>query len=243
MEMSTYIKAFEWSDELAKEYAEQYRFSSSRITVEQFKESKQPKPEWEIIGYAYPLGTIDQIDTSVIGPFHYNWNNAVVRDYPIHSVKRLSDGEMFSIGDKVWPNLTIKSFYFPKEHEARYGECSLAVIFEEPHANYCFKDLKHRAPIFTSDNLVEYYEGEMKDIYCLNDAGSWHIDFHPEYYPQLKGSYNKFFSTREAAEEYILFNKPLLSLNEIESIGQISDADVNPAFKRLIRAAKDKLNH
>lgn len=38
---------FKWDDQLAQEYAEQYRFSSSRISIEQFKESKQPKPDTE----------------------------------------------------------------------------------------------------------------------------------------------------------------------------------------------------
>lgn len=40
-------KEFEWNDQLAQEFAEQYRFSSSRISIEQFKESKQPKPDTE----------------------------------------------------------------------------------------------------------------------------------------------------------------------------------------------------
>lgn len=38
---------FKWDDQLAQEFAEQYRFSSSRISIEQFKESKHHKPDTE----------------------------------------------------------------------------------------------------------------------------------------------------------------------------------------------------
>jgi hypothetical protein len=54
-------------------------------------------------------------------------------------------------------------------------------------------------------------------------------------------SYFKYFSLEEKARDYMLYNRPLLSLNEIESIGQIQDPDQNIYFKRLIKAAKDKL--
>jgi hypothetical protein len=53
---------------------------------------------------------------------------------------------------------------------------------------------------------------------------------------------HKYFSSHEAASNWLLYNKPLLSLNEIESIGQIQDSDQNIYFKRLVKAAKDKLN-
>lgn len=97
---------FQWTDALVKEYAEQYRFSSSRITVEQFKEGKQP--EWEILSYL----SNTQPDQYVISKSDPGWNYAVVRDHLIHSVKRISDNTIWSLGDKfssnAGTNLTIK---------------------------------------------------------------------------------------------------------------------------------------
>lgn len=236
---------FKWTDNLVAEFIQSRLHivdSASFDLIEQFKESKQHESEWDILSYlssTYP-------DRYIIDKNHIEWNHAVIKNMDIYSVQRKEDGEIFKLNDRVWPHLTIKSFYFPKEYEARYGECSLAVIFNEPNANYCFKDLKHRKLLLTSSDGIDYYEGQMKDIYGVhtkegyNYIGAWHVDGHPEFYPALRNHYEHFFSTKEAAEKWVLYNKPLLSLNEIKNIGQTDPENIY--FKRLIYAAKNNLN-
>src|ERR1700690_177418 len=70
-----------------------------REVANQYEKDVQPKPEWEIVSY---------LDTAMLtdGPPHVITKNdcsfsyTSIR-YPIHSVKRLSDGEIFTVGDTV----------------------------------------------------------------------------------------------------------------------------------------------
>jgi len=65
-------------------------------TIER-QDSKEDKPEWEILTFVNPNIVTDVPNGNVE---KYN-SYAVLRNYPIHSVKRLSDNVIFSIGDKV----------------------------------------------------------------------------------------------------------------------------------------------
>lgn len=91
---------------------------------------------------------------------------------------------------------------------------------------YCEKDCKKWAeeqvkpPIFTTEDGVDIYKGDI--YYGLRIAK---IDFLKlEIYPfsgnffSGKDSSFKYFSTKEAAEEYILLNKPCLSINDIRPL-------------------------
>lgn len=108
---------FKWNDELVMEFVN-FHLTKKGIhwtseDIKKFKKIKQPKPEWEIVGYlSNPDGT-DQ-KKEIIGISHWNWNFAVLHDYPIHSVKRLSDNVIWSLDDKFTAtagcSLTIKKF-------------------------------------------------------------------------------------------------------------------------------------
>src|SRR6185312_383711 len=75
---------FQWTDELVKEFEIFYNKIDYAITgcdpiqkvIEQFKKSKEPKKEYEILSTCPIEGEI-------------------------HSVKRLSDGEVFKVGDNT----------------------------------------------------------------------------------------------------------------------------------------------
>lgn len=110
-----------------------------------------------------------------------------------------------------------------------------------------FKESKQPKTVLTTTDGVDYYEGEIKEIYGVhpldgyNAAGAWCIGEHSKFVSELRNNYKYFFHSKESAKEFILYNKPLLSLNEIEQLGQIQDSDQNIYFKRLVKAAKDKL--
>lgn len=130
----------------------------------------------------------------------------------IYSVKRLSDGEIFTIGD-----------------QSKFGEITGFLldnykIFSQTLScdRSCVLSLlkKIEEPLFTTEDGVNIFESD--EYYYTVSAPSFHHisklsvkkfenGFLKEY------PHNKRFSTREAAEEYVLMNKPYLSINDVLS--------------------------
>lgn len=223
---------FQWTDELIQEYAEYYRFSSSRTTLEQFKASKQPKPEWEIVSLKDTY--YNQIITAQNKLGIYRLEDYLVK-YPkdrfnIYSVKRLSDGTLWSINDKFSANagcdLTIKSFEVDgcgmKIWSVEYGYWPLNSI--------------NKIAVLTTEDGVSIRDGD--DVWFCNTK-NWDVSFVLNLYEYEEEPDLKYFSTKEKAEEYRYFNQPLISVKDA-----LSDWDNNFDFykKRLIALAKDKLN-
>jgi hypothetical protein len=71
-----------------------------RAFREKWESEHKPNPEWEILAYQ-ECGGMSDLKPGTISQRHPNWNYAVVKNFPIHSVKRLSDGEVFTVGDEV----------------------------------------------------------------------------------------------------------------------------------------------
>lgn len=159
----------------------------------------------------------------VNGSEEFSLDNFLKSGYRIHSVKRLSDGEIFTIGDSgIVPKKT-HDFYKKKRYPIisfYIKDGKLKTIYE----NGCHLDineLKHfQEPLFITEDGVDIYEGDTfyfvnniengvymlnKDIAKLNASNS----------KKVKGILD--FSTKEAAEEYIVMNKPVLSLNDIKN--------------------------
>jgi len=128
--------------------------------------------------------------------------------YKIHSVKRLSDGEIFTIGDKV---------------KDIYEETNVIINnFELNHNNININDNhakiseinKVKQPLFTTEDGVDIFEG---DTYykVINETFQLLIIEKASKEESLK---SKLFSKKEKAEEYILMNKKSLSPNDILKI-------------------------
>jgi hypothetical protein len=159
----------------------------------------------------------------------------------IHSIKRLSDGEIFTIGDKI----TGKSKY----------NCTINIIELNPNCNQIMfnrldegidlVNAKHyKQPLFKTEDGVDIFEG---DSFAHTSgwtepkiirATSKHLNY--------KLPMDKLFSTKEKAEEYILMNNPCLSLNDI--VKNTEKARSNDTFsgsvmyKRLKELVKSKTN-
>ncbi len=73
-----------------------------------------------------------------------------------------------------------------------------------------FKKSKEPKPKFITEDGVDIYD---KDVYIYEvDTSNWRV---------IKSQfihYNHFFSTNEAAENFILMNKPCLSVNDVVDI-------------------------
>lgn len=168
--------------------------------------------------------------------------------WEINSVKRKSDGEVFTIGDKA-PFLGDYADLIGFKTDN--NKCSAiftqgSYTFPELLSNMVFKN----KPLFTTEDGVEikvndafYYIGDGDNVCKSKCLFKGDGDFGKP----------KTFSSKEKAEEYILFNKPMLSLNDILSRwnekspeididnGNIYFYKQSDFFKRILNKAKSKL--
>jgi hypothetical protein len=247
---------FQWTDELVKEFA--LRVSLERVigcsetgkltTIESFKQSKQPKKDYEIISVLLHGGYIEKNKHE----FDYLLNNHEGKKYgaKIHSVKRLKDNFVFTIGDKVVrhkdefcenPDKTIrkiKEFFFDEKKELKF-------IAEDNSKYFLSLFSKPKQPLFTTDDGVDMYEGEMWSL-STNNWSKCKVFVSNNPFRGITGKELKYFSTEEAANEYILMNKPMLSLNDLLSVwdfnGKINREHykTQPLFLRFKELAKEK---
>lgn len=109
-----------WTDELVREYANEFLHEKvNRLTpkgIDHFKQSKQSEPlpsdtvskEWEIVSYIgnstkmiYTLVNDEWCPPDGYVPFPNNKQGIEQSGCEIHSVKRLSDNEVFCVGEMV----------------------------------------------------------------------------------------------------------------------------------------------
>jgi len=146
--------------------------------------------------------------------------------WSIHSVKRLSDSEVFTIGDKLIDTTNLNSGSFTlKEIEfecapADKGTGKLTFVHDHPGLGKWInlEHLNKVTPMFTTYDGVLVFAGDTYHSVIIGDL----VYKGPFVCPTETswGSYTnprtcKTFSTKESAESYILLNKPCLSVNEM----------------------------
>ncbi len=254
-----------------------------------FRLVEEPNPDWEILAFRHKhpkhhsciFTWMNAYKGYVLNssPFVCKTLGEMISEYAdayeISEVKRLSDGESFSIGDKVkWHSSVedgaIERFeidHFDKTKISAYrsyagrGIQSLEKVKEplfvtedgydvtDPSTwiyivNKAFITWEANAASCTGDNNLKYFlilsnrtkfieENKPKpvlfttedgvNIYIGYDGEIWRVFIEPSSYaqwvPVLLGmplflhDGEKYFSTKSAAEEYILMNKPCLSVN------------------------------
>jgi hypothetical protein len=108
-------KEFVWTDELVIDVMQyRYKCDETRESIlhdlNHFKTTKQPKPEWEIVAVDGRNGTGIYRRTGDKWVNDCGWNAFAHDNFDaemrtgfagIHSIKRLSDGEVFTVGDIV----------------------------------------------------------------------------------------------------------------------------------------------
>lgn len=164
----------------------------------------------------------------------------------IHSVRRNSDSQIFTVGDVVGAkhkaNVTIKLFNIVKEKmmvECGDDYCDLYWLTKvaSPTA---------REPLFVTFDGVSIYDGD--SYYRILDTfevqGNYNVTKKPSD-ATIKHSFGKL----EAAKDYVLMNKPCLSIKEIISIrlpGSLIETKIDKFFavskKRLEHIVQQKIN-
>ena len=150
----------------------------------------------------------------------YGFKNMYPTEFwDIYSVKRISDNKIFTIGDS-YEDLIIEKMFMSVDNNI--------ITTYKPKA---------KQPLFTTEDGVDIFDGNKYFICtaslgnCINNEGIVGKFFktNPNY---------KYFSTKEKAEEYILMNKPVLSLKEIKETTTIKGL----SLKKLEKLVQQKLN-
>lgn len=220
-------------------------------TIKQYPEFWQEiiEKDYEILSFKSKLNCIiNKIDDNYFGLLNggvsgkYLLNN---RLYTIHSVKRLSDGEIFTIGDKIegYKNTGIKEF--------KLESFGLRVI-TDANGDGCVTDklswklkdcVKSKQSLFTTEDDVEIFENS--EYWIVTKF--WNLGKHftgiGKDYTKTKQNSNKRFSTKQSAENYIKCHKPCLSLtevlNNIDSLNILNRDNIKNIITKLV---KSKLN-
>lgn len=160
---------FEWTDEKVKEFYEWYSSIYANPTptgycLEEFKKTKQNsftikadkdnsgvsgQKDWEIVAYKNKhSGEIDDFGG-------HTWRRESIDHHPIHSVKRLSDNEVFSVGDKVSygkPCEIIRLFI--SSNNLMWCDLKYENGNEYHNANIGALD-KAKQPLFSKDDIID----------------------------------------------------------------------------------------
>jgi hypothetical protein len=177
---------------------------------------KVVEKDYLITGYYLSL---DDIHINPTGNFSKNFE----KDYKIYQIKRKSDNFIFTIGDKI-----NRPYY--KDIDVIRGfnlldELCLVSISDEIDKGYFSKKgvnistIEHaKNVLFTTEDGVDIFEGD--EYYSVNEH-YWTVSESKNacrinYETYHKNRHN--FSTKEKTKEYILLNKPCLTINDISTM-------------------------
>lgn len=250
---------FEWTDELVREFMCELLWNknihgekpkdfsvgvgNSSFLMEEFKKSKQQntiQKDWEIMSFVVKSSRV-VLGKTEEGDFGNNIfridENELLKspNHKINSVKRISDGEVFSLGDDVNFGI-IEGFYICEEEDSFCYKCMM-VYFKEVRANRDISELKKvNQPLFKTEDGIEVKEQD--SVWVVNSA------FAKPFIVSVKGIewYNetnnhfKYFSTEEAAQTWVLMNKPVLSVNDIMKAAPLMGKYYEDGIKGLAKS-------
>lgn len=155
----------------------------------------------------------------------------------IHSVKR-KDGEIFTIGDKVQDSLTDELTNFKVQTITYFYPGDKIICQAESGTTMPLTTIrKVETPLFTTEDGVDIFENNTS-IYHVDKSLNIKFIKHKDFKVISKNV--KYFSTKEKAEEYVLMNKPCLSINDI--VYGLKHAYITtPMFFELKYKVKSKL--
>ena len=151
----------------------------------------------------------------------------------IHSVKRLSDGEVFTIGDRI--DSYCESGCIT---EFEITENNIKVHFlddKSTHQNewtFLNNTIKPKRPLFTTEDGVDIYEGDV--CYSVVAWCPFKHRFTKTSHPSMIASdKKKYFSTEEKTWEWIKENKPKYSKKDIEQAIDGSKCFINDRYTTI----------
>lgn len=199
-------KHFEWTDQLVSNFVHRHTSMSNGVQrlITEFKDSFKPEQDWFIM--------------SVKDNHYYE---PVVPT----SVKRLSDGERFQIGDLTNYG-EIKRFETGDRMWVHLTNGSAALLS-------FINKVKKPVKLFTTEDGKDVFDGDRywwvgSDFVIMESKGYANVTYN-------FSKSQKLFSTEKAAQDYVIDNKPCLSLDEFYDISQWP-------WDRVKELVKSKLN-
>lgn len=204
--------------------------------------SENKTPEWRgtIFYDSYPTywKKVEEVDYEIIS-YVTDISNPQSK-LQIYSVKRKSDDEVFTVGDKYSYNSFSKDIIEEiKRFEIKGNNCR---VYSDDSFAFCsligIKKLQPKTPLFTTEDGAAIFKG---DKFSVVQLSTFH-QINNCSYPLIDAINWKCFSTKEKAEEYILLNKPCLSIIDIVYDEKVPFAFVNNELMEFFKAlAKSKL--
>ena len=146
----------------------------------------------------------------------------------INSVKRKSDGEVFTIGDVI-ANMCDSE---QKISELYINKDGKMCVYTSTTCRFTIQNIKKvKTPLFTTEDGVVIFEGDK--YYFINNGFNAVKSFGEDLGVFMSA---KTFSTKEKAEEYILLNKPCLSFTDV-----VKDLRDMVSVMRIKELAKSRL--
>lgn len=152
----------------------------------------------------------------------------------IHSIKRKSDGEVFTIGDKVVHNFCKEA----KIEKIYFIEPNRLAIYISKGWNSSIYNIEHiKQPLFTTEDGVDIFEGDIYYFINKNLKGRINNLIARKGSSRTESDQKEFlyFSTEASAEEYILMNKPCLSINDINKLKVLTFSNWDKYLKELVK--------
>lgn len=164
-------------------------------------------------------------------------NSESLDKYEIKSVRRNSDGVVFTIGDKIQHlNYTTDSYNAPICRIISFGDTVQLIRNHnyQSESSVILKCAQHaKKPLFTTEDGKDIFDGGI--YYEIRTGQGWlisskHAREGDHRFPSIKN-----LSTKEAAEEWILMNKPLITLKDLYDHSVRNGFDLNE-LRRLVKS-------
>lgn len=214
-------------------------FHNFRLASKSEIEMLEPKKEFEILSFTLNGFLFKQVDNDLYWSTKGTFARFIemLKDNKIHSIRRISDGEIFTIGDKVvTPDglpFTISRLYFDSE-----GKKLLCNGEKTGNGHISINKIKKVKVLFTTKDGVEIFEhGPISAV----NTSYWNVEkihSNSPYYYDNKTKLVIFYH-KENAEEYVLMNKPLnISIKELCSIVGNCDGTAHVDLDKLTKKLK-----
>ena len=187
--------------------------------------------------------------------------------WSIHSIKRLSDLQIFTIGDRLDEKCFRKLSRHPlsegihdniitkiaivKKHasevaghlEIQNGKLMFSASNKWNNLNVLLSEaIKYKQPLFTTEDGVDIFEGDRFWNTRLLELTEIQVT-NKKYSLLFLTDGSKSFSTKEKAEEYILKHKPCLSLEDLKELGIFNETEYcNRMWISIKELVQQKLN-
>lgn len=209
---------FVWTDELVLDFASNARYFTKN-SLNNFKDLYREKrsPEYEILSFDGSKFSEEQVRAAAkFGEYDPNGiyvAYALQHNFPIHSVRRLSDGEVFTLGDElVLENGEKHKIVGFDANEQWVG--GIRMLIEETYGFsrgvtlYYATKLPTPKPLFTTEDGVEVHSGENCWVVRPQVQGGYKLIRWHEVCESGMQYGERYFSQQKAAQEWIEAQTP-----------------------------------